>query len=119
MRSDLEKLVARWRERHALLRGYRGFSAGEAFALREVADELDALLRASGDGWQPIETAPLGGLFLGTSLGDFGPEVYGVIRGPFGDFKLAADPEWEVDPTHWMEIPMPPAAQRADQAEDA
>lgn len=57
--------------------------------------------------WQPIETAPDGGVFLGYEAGDFGPAYYGVLRGPFGDLKLAADPEFEVYPTHWAPIASP------------
>lgn len=57
--------------------------------------------------WQTIETAPEWGVFLGYERGDFGPVYYGVCRGPFGDLKLAADPEFEVEPSHWMPIRPP------------
>ena len=77
------------------------------FAFGDEQAALDAAIAAL-EGWRPIESAP--NFFIGYERGDFGPVIYGVIRGPFGDFKLLADPEFEVEPTHWMPIPKQPAA---------
>lgn len=77
--------------------------------LLDTIDAALALTKDSGDGWQPIETAPKDGDFLAYLSHGY------ITRGRFLNRKVFAcdstGPRVRHDdpsPTHWMPIPEPP-----------
>ncbi|MCC6970454.1 MAG: DUF551 domain-containing protein [Phycisphaerales bacterium] len=122
LRHDLDQ----WRRSTEFTRTCtRPVDAGDQMGLRDAAvllDRFDALLAApaEGEGWQPIETAPMGpdedGCAVLILLG-FAPDETGYAlntreghwNSTLQRWSSTLDPDWtsSPQPTHWM--PLPPA----------
>lgn len=101
------------------LSDYRATHFG--FSLEALA-KFAELIQARA--WQPIETAPKDGstVIVGRDMGDFGfVRGYGYFNGKPGAFisgwitRGFIDPPGDLglaNPTHWMPLPTPPAAQK-------
>jgi hypothetical protein len=98
--------------------GHRQLEQGERLIeWRDRAEQAEAQLRAEGQGWQPIETAPKDGRPLW--LCDLNPPFGMLHRGYVGRWSSRAyqgmnASQWEdmekrgTLPTHWMPLPAPP-----------
>lgn len=92
---------------------------GLADVLREAAAALATALQSisGAEGWQPIESAPKDGtLLIGFVPNSALYEVIFIRRWPDDDFwmhDMANEAvAMDVEPTHWMPLPPPPAAEK-------